>query len=520
MRTLKTATLGFLLIFCSAIASADIMTNGTGGGNWSAKSTWSGGTVPSGSETIIIQATDSLYIDVPVTITGTLRSLSGKVSVFDSSQVVFGDGGVFDDAADAGRLPKATWGTGSTCLFTGIATGAPANGNQNFYNVEWNCPNQGSNLNLGWKGNTIGGNIIVDSTGNSRWQMCAPKSADGSTPDTSRVTINGNVIIKGGAFTSNGTSNSLTVVLITLNGSINVTGGNFGVSRGSGPDVVWTLGGDFNVSNGTIQNSGGTTKDNALILTGNTTHAFTLSNVTFSGGLTVVIDSGSTLEMGTSQIPSSNTGSFIINATATMATGDPAGIDVVQCTGERGGAYKGNHFDTAANYVFNGTAAQGTGTKMPATVNNLTIDNPSGVTLSQPTTINGVLDLKAGVFDNTIPFSLGPGGSIAMNGGSLKVPTSVEETDNALPHTFFVDQNYPNPFNPTTAIRFGLPERSFVEAKVYSLLGQEVATLYAGYMSAGIHTLNFDASHRSSGIYLYRIVSNSAVKTQRMILLK
>jgi Secretion system C-terminal sorting domain len=520
MRQMKMLAVGVFLLFSSSIATADIMSNGTGGGNWSSRATWSGGVVPTGSETIIIQSTDSIYIDVPVTITGTLRCLSGRIDVFDSSQFVFGNGGVYEDAVDGGRLPKATWNMGSTCLITGVATAAPSNGNQNFYNMEWNCPNQNSNLNLGWNGNIIGGNIVVDSTGNSRWQMCAPKSADGTTPDTSSVTINGNITISGGAFTSNGTSNSLTVVLITQKGSINVTGGNFGVSRGSGPDVVWRLGGDFNVSNATIQNSGGTTKDNALIFTANTTHTLALNNATFSGGLTFVIDSGSTLEMGTSQIPSSNTGSFIVSATATMATGDSTGINVVQCTGERGGAYTGNHFDIAANYVFNGTAAQVTGTQMPATVNNLTIANPAGVTLSQATTINGVLDLKAGVFDNTTPFTLGPGGSIALDGGSLKVPTSVKQTDDAIPHTFFVDQNYPNPFNPSTTIQFGLPEKSFVVAKVYSVIGQEVATLFSGYLNAGVHALNFDASHLSSGIYLYRIQTEKSVKTNRMILLK
>ncbi len=519
MRPSKTIAAISFLIFCTTVSFAQVTTNGTGGGKWSATSTWQGGVVPTGSEIITVQSTDSLDIDVSVTITDTLRDLSGRISTFDSSQVIFGAGGVYEHAVNGGDIPKATWNSGSTCLFTGVEGNAPSNGNQNFYNVEWNCPNQSSNLNLGWKGNTIGGNIYVDSTGSARWQMCAPKSADGTTPDTARVTINGNITIYGGAFSSNGTSNSLTVVLITQNGNINVTGGNFGVSRGSGPDVVWKLGGDFQVSNATIQNSGGTTKSNALIFTGNTVHTFALNNVTFSGGLTVVIDSGSTLEMGTSQIPVDNTGSFILSATATMATGDPAGVNVVQCTGERGGAYKGNHFDTAANYTFNGTVAQVTGTMMPATVNDLTIDNAAGVTLSQATTINGVLHLKAGEFDNSIPFTLGPNGSISYEGGSLTV-TAVKTKDATVPHQFFVDQNFPNPFNPSTSIQYGVPGRAFVTVKVFNLLGQEVATLFSGVKNAGVYTLNFDASSLGSGVYLCRVQAGNAVDVKRMILLK
>ncbi len=520
MKLLKTIGAVYFLLFCSAFAFAQVTTNGSGGGKWSVGSTWAGGHVPAGSETITVLSTDSLIIDEAANITGKLINQSTHtVSTFDSSQVHFAAGSTYEHAVDGGDIPKATWDSGSTCLITGVVGSSPSNGNQNFYNVEWNCPNQTSNLNLGWKGNTIGGNIRVDSSGLARWQMCAPKSPDGTTPDTARVTINGNVTISGGAFASNGTSNSLTVVLITQKGNIIATGGNFGVSRGSGPDVVWKLGGDFQISNTTIQNSGGTTKANALIFTGNTTHTFALNNVTFSGGLTVVIDGGSALEMGTSQIPVDNTGSFIVNATATMATGDPTGVNVVQCTGERGGAYKGNHFDTAANYIFNGTAAQVTGTQMPATVNDLTIDNAAGVALSQATTINGVLHLKAGEFDNTTPFTLGPNGSISYEGGSLKV-TAVKQIDSPIPHQFFVDQNFPNPFNPSTSIQFGVPARSFVTVKVFNLLGQEAATLFSGVKNPGTYTVNFNAAELNSGVYFYRVQAGNSVETKRMILLK
>ena len=88
------------------------------------------------------------------------------------------------------------------------------------------------------------------------------------------------------------------------------------------------------------------------------------------------------------------------------------------------------------------------------------------------------------------------------------------------PHTFVLQQNYPNPFNPSTNVEFSLPSSSQVRLTVYNMLGQEVATLVNGQMEAGTHTVRFDASRLSSGIYLYRLNAGSFVKTMKMILLK
>jgi hypothetical protein len=158
---------------------------------------------------------------------------------------------------------------------------------------------------------------------------------------------------------------------------------------------------------------------------------------------------------------------------------------------------------------------------MPTTVNNLTINNASGVTLSQATTISGILTLTAGQFDNMIPFTLGPSGTISYGGGTLKIPvTLVPVKQTSLPQKFFVDQNYPNPFNPSTTISYGIPRAAFVTAKVFNVLGQEVMTLFSGYQGAGVYTLAFDASELSSGVYLYRIQAGSAVDIKRMVLMK
>ena len=85
---------------------------------------------------------------------------------------------------------------------------------------------------------------------------------------------------------------------------------------------------------------------------------------------------------------------------------------------------------------------------------------------------------------------------------------------------YALEQNYPNPFNPSTIIRFSIPEQTNVTLKIFNSVGQEVASLFNGEVSAGNHEVNFNASALSSGVYFYRIQSPSFTETKKMILIK
>ena len=90
----------------------------------------------------------------------------------------------------------------------------------------------------------------------------------------------------------------------------------------------------------------------------------------------------------------------------------------------------------------------------------------------------------------------------------------------SIPKKFEMRQNYPNPFNPTTKIEYALPKNEFVTLKIYNSLGQEVKTLINRNVSAGYHTINFNASNLASGIYIYRIKAGNFVSVKKMMLLK
>lgn len=88
-----------------------------------------------------------------------------------------------------------------------------------------------------------------------------------------------------------------------------------------------------------------------------------------------------------------------------------------------------------------------------------------------------------------------------------KVPTGLE-----APH--------PNPFNPVTTIRYGLAEEGPVRLTVYDMLGRRVAVLLDGIQTAGKHTVRFEASNLSSGMYFIVFDAGGKAFTKSVLLMK
>ena len=99
------------------------------------------------------------------------------------------------------------------------------------------------------------------------------------------------------------------------------------------------------------------------------------------------------------------------------------------------------------------------------------------------------------------------------------------------PAEYKLSQNYPNPFNSTTVISWQVPGPvqggdgqlvvgSHVTLTVYNLQGQKVVSLINQRLSAGSHSVAWDASGLASGVYLYRLETERDVETRKMILMK
>ena len=99
--------------------------------------------------------------------------------------------------------------------------------------------------------------------------------------------------------------------------------------------------------------------------------------------------------------------------------------------------------------------------------------------------------------------------------------TESKETEELeTPRELELHQNFPNPFNPETTISFYLPESEEVKLSVFNIVGQPIAVLVNGTLSAGEKHYEWDASDRPSGMYIYQLEVGNRVMTRKMTLVK
>jgi len=95
----------------------------------------------------------------------------------------------------------------------------------------------------------------------------------------------------------------------------------------------------------------------------------------------------------------------------------------------------------------------------------------------------------------------------------------------AMPNSFALRGNYPNPFNPSTKIAYSIDINSKVNVKIYSLLGEEITSLFSGDVNPGTHEVQWNGTDNAgvavaSGVYIYRVEANNQALTSKMMLLK
>jgi len=201
------------------------------------------------------------------------------------------------------------------------------------------------------------------------------------------------------------------------NGTINFTGTSQTISQ-SGSEFV-----NYNVNTGSTVTLGG--------------------NFSMGGGINTfnanfTVSSGGTLNCGThifTNYPGYTGTTVTISSGASLTTANTAGIASSETSGSI--QVSTSSFSSGANYTYNGSAVQITGifttTPTPNTVNNLTINNSAGVTLSQSLAVGGVLRFTSGILSTTTSnlITVNNGGSITGASNNSFVDGPIKKIGNA-----------------------------------------------------------------------------------------
>ncbi|NJK86516.1 MAG: discoidin domain-containing protein [Bacteroidales bacterium] len=349
-----------------------------------------------------------------ILVEGTLMN-GGSVKSDPGAEISFAGDGIYEHVQDGGSIPFATWGANSTCLLKEVISLVPDNANQDFYNLQWNCENQSGDISLGFNRNTIKGNIVIESTGTGILYLSDPSAVSQDT-----ITIKGNIVQSGGDFAATSPLNTNSIA-IDHKGNIEISGGNFALGKGSpgtGGEVVWNIRGNVSLMNASLQND---VEGNKFVFAnGGGEQTLSITNVTFgAGGFPVEVEPDVTLNLGTQVLEGA--GGFDLKPGATLKSAHENGLNgSVACTGNI-------QISKASNLIFNGTEAQLTGTLLPDTINNLVVDNSSGVTLSGSLVVNGLLELKAGsISTGSHNLVYGPDAALKYSGSVKQTTSGVE----------------------------------------------------------------------------------------------
>jgi len=105
--------------------------------------------------------------------------------------------------------------------------------------------------------------------------------------------------------------------------------------------------------------------------------------------------------------------------------------------------------------------------------------------------------------------------------GVHEYPTITDVEDKIITLTKFVlFQNYPNPFNPTTTISYSLSNSANVKISIFNSVGQLVKVLYNNLQTIGNHSVEWNATNASSGVYFYKVEAGTSVAVKRCLIVK
>ncbi len=506
-----------ILFVVSLSAQAQEITSAGSGGelNWSDPSSWVGGVIPGPSNTVVIVAGDTMYVDTSAVIAGlTVGESTG------GARLRFVTTGQFTLTVNGSIVIEANslFNVNSSTTGLEVADSILVSGDfLNFGTIDFVSGSAGSSkttarlIFTGATNTTFSCTPYVNSSTNEFGGVTIRKTGG------AKVTLEKDLVNAGGSSSSAANVNpyirfesGLIEARPGVLASIWTTSSSF---QGYGPDsyVIGT------VARGISNGGGGTTKE------------FPVGDETGYRPVTIHF-----------QAPGNSTGHAVLvsaipgNAT-TVTSALGAGIDKVSEVRYYSMSYKvysgsGAAYMDADEYSVpysadDGVAEGNTNLRVAVTDSTgTTWMNGGPLAVLHTTDFDSVFIESDSVYNRfnkdggAIYLALARATGTTEN--TLVSPgTSVDKVSD-VPSSFALEQNFPNPFNPSTQIRFTLEESGVTTLKVMDLLGREVATLLSQDVAPGTYSVTWDASNVAAGVYLCQLTSGTNVSLRKMVLLK
>jgi len=440
------AMLAALFVFAPRVRAAGISSNGTGGGNWSATTTWVGGVVPGASDDVTIANSDLVTLDTTSTISsltvgqGISGTLTYQITTTVRSLTVNGDvlvasGATFNAGVQTGTVTHTLILNGNLTVngTFDMTGGGTTKRVQTTFSGGSNVAISGSPItlkfsdlivNLGSSGTTItpSANLSTAGGGLTLTQGRWIQNSVTTTTTGTWGTITGELSIGGGTVTVNNGS-------ITNSKKISITSGTLNAGSTSGNALTNNSSGTFDIQGGTLNiasrfiNSGG-----SMTISSGTVNVATVGISGTNASFELTVSSNFTMTGGVVAFQNSNGGSG----------GD---LKILNTTGAKsisGGAFQIGNGSTGTNPAFQISSA--------VPIYNLTINHPNGVSLNGAVTVNNTLALLSGDLNtgaNTLTLA-----STATTTGTTDVVGTVLRS-----HTFSPSTNYAFG-NPNNLINF------------------------------------------------------------------
>lgn len=408
------------------------------------------------SDQVVIDAGGTLNVSSGVTWTisnaTAALDLTNNGTLVNSGTITISAGAAYSNAASSiyrhsqngGTIPTATWASNSTCEVTGVTTSLPSGINQSFGNLTWNNTGQTSSLGLNTN-MSIQGNFTMQSSGSARLQLTDAFFSNktfsiggnyvgtggefrlSQSSGTGTMTVSGNCTLSGGILMGNNSTAGTTTTIngnlsmsgtssliivsssaastVNVLGNMSFTGGTLTMTESTGTGTL-KVAGDFTHTGGTITETG--TPAGEIIFNGSSMQTYT-SGGTISNAINFTVNNGAYLQMAAETTTITGGGTFTLVNGGKLGVKSTGGISTSGATGNI--RVTGTRtFNTGADYIYNGTSNQITGSGLPATTRNLTFDNTANITLTNSTAATGTLSLTNGIVStNTKELILGSG---------------------------------------------------------------------------------------------------------------